>query len=510
MATTSSINVLREPLLQFADNCFSNDPFEGLSLFGAFGSNSGACRSAVIGTPTAIEKWEKFSTRLNSFVACRNASRLRAWPAFPSFEVAFGHEWKPPVRSYRLDPEEVSQASFLADPHQRASGVVSCYLNEMEKLAKVDETPGVVICVVPDEVFKNCRMKSSIPVKDRTFNDGLNANELKRIAEEMSAEQGLLFPEEDAQVLGAIKDFDFSPDFRRQLKAKVIPHAIPIQIIKESTLDVTEDIEYGEPRTNPLSDRLWNLGVALAYKNGQKPWKLGEARDGVCYVGIAFKKAQDGARDACCAAQMFLDSGDGIVFVGEFGPWYSPEHKQFQLTEQAARNLLKGTLRTYEEQEGVRLKEIFLHCASNVSEEEIRGFTSAVPNGVKLVICRIRDELSGPRLYRLGKYPPIRGTFLQRSDKYGLLYTSGFSLAAGTYEGFEVPSPLGISIQHGDADLEIVARDVLSLTKLNYNSCSFGGGKPITIKYSQQIGEILLANPGLEESQRQHTLRFYM
>ena len=91
-----------------------------------------------------------------------------------------------------------------------------------------------------------------------------------------------------------------------------------------------------------------------------------------------------------------------------------------------------------------------------------------------------------------------------------MLYSSGFNLFAGTYEGFEVPVPLGISIQHGDADLEQVARDVLSLTKLNYNSCSFGSAEPITIRYSKQIGEILLANPGLAPSERQHTLRYYM
>jgi hypothetical protein len=223
-----------------------------------------------------------------------------------------------------------------------------------------------------------------------------------------------------------------------------------------------------------------------------------------------FKKTENGERDACCAAQMFLDSGDGIVFVGEFGPWYSPEHKQFQLSADAAQNLLEGTLKTYQEQDGTPLREVFLHCASRVTDEEFRGYQRAVPDGVKLVVCRIRDEKSGPRLFRPGKYPPIRGTLLKRRDKFGLLYTSGFNPLAGTYEGFEVPTPLGISIQYGEAELEQVARDVLSLTKLNYNSCSFGNAAPITIRYSQQIGEILLANPGLNADERQHTLRYYM
>lgn len=510
MAMNDQVQILREPLLEFWEKGKTNDPYEGLSLFSAFTRPSSSCRHAVIGTASSIASWANFSDRLNSFVACEDPARLRAWPAYPSFEVAFGHAWQPPVRTYTLDDQELHRAAFYADPHQRAAAVVNCYLTEIQKLEKVDETPGVVVCIVPDEVYSNCRMKSSIPVKDRIDSGRVSAAELRRISDEIADRQQLLFPEDDKEILSAIKDFEFSPDFRRQLKAKVMPFGVPVQIVRESTLHVPRELEAGEPGTNPLSDRLWNLAVGLAYKTGQKPWKLAEAREGVCYVGIAFKKADGGARDACCAAQMFLDNGDGIVFVGEFGPWYSPESAQFRLSESAAHDLLHGTLETYHQQGGPPLREIFLHCASRVSEQEIQGYERAVPPGVKLVICRIRVEKSGPRLFRPGDYPPIRGTFLKRHTRFGLLYTSGFNPCAGTYEGFEVPVPLGISIQYGDADLEQVAKDVLSLTKLNYNSCSFGGSVPITIRYSQQIGEILLANPGLDPAKRQHTLRYYM
>ena len=68
----------------------------------------------------------------------------------------------------------------------------------------------------------------------------------------------------------------------------------------------------------------------MFYKSGAKPWKTPWARDGVCYVGIAYKLSED-KRTACCAAQMFLDSGDGVVFVGDFGPWYSAERHEFHL-----------------------------------------------------------------------------------------------------------------------------------------------------------------------------------
>jgi hypothetical protein len=68
---------------------------------------------------------------------------------------------------------------------------------------------------------------------------------------------------------------------------------------------------------------------------------------------------------------MLLDSGDGIVFLGEYGPWYSPKDHQFHLSRSAARNLLTGVLKTYEEMEGRPLTEIFLHSHSDISGKNI-------------------------------------------------------------------------------------------------------------------------------------------
>jgi hypothetical protein len=35
----------------------------------------------------------------------------------------------------------------------------------------------------------------------------------------------------------------------------------------------------------------------------------------------------------------------------------------------------------------------------------------------------------------------------------------------------------------------------LALTKLNYNACRFGDGKPITLKLADAIGEVLITRP---------------
>jgi hypothetical protein len=68
-----------------------------------------------------------------------------------------------------------------------------------------------------------------------------------------------------------------------------------------------------------------------------------------------------------------------------------------------------------------------------------------------------------------------------------------------TYPGFETPKPLLIEMNRGDGDLMTIMRDVLALTKINYNACDYASGLPVTLKFADRVGEILTASPrGLE------------
>jgi hypothetical protein len=190
------------------------------------------------------------------------------------------------------------------------------------------------------------------------------------------------------------EQYHYSPDFRRQPKARTMGFDIPVQIIRESTLRLTDDTKFGERGLTPLSDRMWNLATTLDYKCGGKPWKLSSARPGVCYIGLAFRRAPDEVT-ACCAAQMFLDSGDGIVFLGDFGPWYSPDDEEFHLSKDAARNLLAGVLATYNSVKTSNdppIHEIFLHSRSSISDNEFEGYKEACPAGCSLVGIRVRPD----------------------------------------------------------------------------------------------------------------------
>lgn len=521
-----SFHFLGEPLLEFGHGQTAEDPHDGLALFGPAEPRSQLPDNIVIGTPRGIKLWDGWCEALNSPASCVDPSRHRAWPPFPGFDVAFSAKWPKPSRGFSVEASALSEASRKADRFDRAFAVANLYMAQVERIARLDTRPSLAICVVPDEVYENCRPKSSVAMVNRS-DDGRSKTEMKFLSQailDRDAGQSRMFDEEDPTVTAALEEMDafeeargLSADFRRQLKGRMMGRDLPVQIIKESTLLIDPKVRSGEPGTNPLSDRLWNFGTAIYYKCGAKPWKTPWARDGVCYVGLAYKMTEDG-RKACCAAQMFLDSGDGVVFVGEFGPWYSRHTGEFHLPPAKAEALLRGTIATYKQEDGRPLKEIFLHAHSGIDAEEYKGFLKACPPGVKLVATRVRQDRGGMRLYRYdnhpdvskrGQHPVQRGVFWQRTARHGLLYTNGFKPRIATYDGFEVPVPLSITIQHGEGDIIQVARDILGLTKLNYNSCQLGEGRPITVKYSERVGEILLANPGIPPAQWRHNFKFY-
>lgn len=495
-----TVTVFGEPELEFANSQLVTDPHDGLALFGPYDkgrpSQPRGLVYGVIGLRSGLNLFEQWAKVLNSAQMSADVAHHRLWPPFPGFEAVTGAAFPAKAAwTCEIDALELNTAVNNPEAHVRAAKVVQFFIEAFMSAKKRDENFSVFICVIPEIVFQNCRTKSFVknPVGEK-----LTPKE----RQSRKQGQGELFADYDPD------DYHYSVDFRRQLKAKAMEYGVPIQILRESTLRPNDEYQFGERQLTPLSDRAWNLTTALYYKAGGKPWRLATARKGVCYLGIAFRMVQEDKATACCAAQMFLDSGDGIVFLGDYGPWYSPDKKQFSLSKEAAHNLLSGILHTYRELEGQPLNEIFLHSRSNISAEEFSGYQSACPAGIALVGVRIRDNRDGFRLFRPGSRPVIRGTFLQDSSRSGYLWAHGFKPRLMTYDGNEVPAPLRIDIQHGTADIVQVAKDVLSLSKLNYNTCKLGESQPVTVHFSDAVGEILVNNP--KTKRPHHNFKFYI
>lgn len=496
------VKILDEPALEFRYGQRLTDARDGLSLFGPYDTDApghpGVVSYGVVGTERGVSSFAAWSRAMVRSWTGAPRNRHRLWPPYPGFDAAFACEWrKEPVWEHVLDHRALDDVAHRHDPYERVYSAVNHYLEAFKDLQKIDQRVNVMVCIVPDDIYRTCRIESHVTQA---------TGEVVSKRQRDSRKKGQL----DLYSAYEKEQYELSLDFRRQIKARTMAHDIPIQIIRESTLRLDDENSFGVRPLTPLSNRMWNLSSTLYYKAGGKPWRLATAREGVCYVGLAFRRAdtRESTRTAACAAQMFLDDGDGVVFLGNYGPWYSPQNRQFRLTAEAAHDLLKGALDTYSQLHGKMLAEVFLHSRSDISAEEFEGYQSAA-DGVKVVGIRVRPWRDGPRLYRPEKrWPVIRGTFWQHSPTRGYLFGSGFKPRLGTYDGWETPAPLQIDVQHGDVELLDVAKDILGLTKLNYNSCSAGDTQPVTVRFSDAVGEILVSNPTVTD--RRPTFRFYI
>lgn len=489
----NNITYFSEPQIEVGKGQIIEDPRDGLTLFGpydrkgVFGVSAG-----FIGTSHGIELLKGWIKFINKPILSSENHVLR--PPYPGFEAVFQVPFlNTPSIEIPIQENLISRYLDYPDPYKKTDAIVNLYYESIVKAHSEQENNiDLWFVVVPEIIFLNCRpLSGNNKVWSKQNRSGIV------FAKSLELEPSLF---EEFNIESQLYNYDL--DFRNQLKARLLPHKIAIQIIRETTIDKPPANAPKKRRVDDESTIAWNLSSSIFYKVGGKPWKLSGIREGVCYIGLVFKKLHSSPQSnyACCAAQMFLDSGDGMVFRGANGPWISESRfsLEFHLSKDAAKKLLEIAINTYKINTGKTPKEIFIHGKTYFNDEEWGGFQEAANEGdTKVYGIRIQS-FSDMRLYRKGSYPILRGSSLIKNDNFSFLWTKGFIPRLKTYPGFDVPVPLEIKIDRGNTDIIQVTKDVLSLTKLNYNSCIHSDGLPVTLRFANEVGEILTAGPEIE------------
>lgn len=488
--TSLSFHHVKEPLLEFGFGQKFDDPRNGLFLFGPLAEKKpSSMRVGVVGTPAGIARYRGWVRRITGFLPAARPDAVHQ-VAFPGFEATFRTPWpENPVVELAISPHEISRKLRLSDRHVGLYDVVSLFEEPIrERLRSDDDQVDLWYVVVPEEVYTLGRPLSRVPFVERvSIERRINARIAARLRSQPS-----LFQEDMKEA----RIYAYELDFHNQLKARILDKGAVVQIVRETSL---ADISDGAETKRRLQDQAtlaWNLCTTSFFKAGGRPWKLGNVRDGVCYIGVIFKKdaADPSGVNACCGAQMFLDSGDGLVFKGALGKW-SSETKSFHLSRADAKELISSVLAEYKRSGGKLPNEVFLHAKTRFNDEEWEGFREGLPeDGIKLVGVRI-SRSNDVKAYRMGSSPILRGTWLKVSERRGYLWTAGYVPRLGTYAGREVPNPLSIEITRGDSDISQVMADVMGLTKVNFNACIYGDGLPVTLRFADSVGEILTAGP---------------
>ena len=497
---------LKEPNLLFRHRQAIEDPRDGLALFGTLDeAKPFGIRWGVIGTPEGIQRSKNWVEKLNNpiYDVVHPSQPKEARPPFLGFETIFRIPWPAkPAIELSIPADEIAGCVYLEEPYQRVYKTVDLFSSRIIKaINQEDVQVDIWIVVIPEEIRKYCRPKSVVEPGLRIQS---KAKPSPKMLQTLKTQMSFLEEHQEDQ----IEPYYFELNFHNQLKARLLPVKALTQIVRETTI-APWDFPDGRGKPARGMDKMqasvaWNISTAVFYKCGGRPWKIDGIRDGVCYIGLVFKQLPENSKsgNACCAAQMFLDSGDGVVFKGNVGPWYNPQNGDYHLDRKSATDLVRLAMETYTANKGKPPSELFLHGRVEFNDDEWWGFKDAVDEDTNLVGVKIRGS-DNLKLFRNARMAVLRGTAYVHSNRKAYLWTKGYVPRLQTYPGREVPNPLYIHAFRGNTDIKVILNDILALTKLNYNTCIFADGVPVTLRFADAVGEILTAGPLSTQNENQ-------
>ena len=453
------VDFLKEPRLIFANGehiC----PRRGITAYGVFDQTQETRRGEIyvggVGSSECMEMLEGWLDRCKTGIAApKDAKQENLKLAFCGFNKmgGFGADIRFSADLARqIKNSDIAGVIAIRSRTERINAAIELYFENIKFLAQ-NRHVDVIVCVMPEKLFK---------VISTEEEQGEETLEESTVREELN--------------------------FRRALKARAMSFGKPLQLIRQVNLDTNKSAGQQDDAT-----KAWNFCTALYYKSGPTiPWKLEQqtSRAASCAIGIAFYRSRDRQTLCTSLAQIFDELGNGLILRGTPVD-IDKEDRVPRLSAQQSYDLIKAALNEYR----VALRNfparVVVHKSSNFIADEIEGIEEAARDlhidGVDFVTV-LDSKL---KLFRDGNYPPFRGTLAHIEDDRLLLYSRGSVWYYQTYPGMYVPQPIEIRIVKSEESPTLIAKEVLGLTKMNWNNTQFDGKYPVTLGCARKVGEIM-------------------
>lgn len=500
MSLTIKIESLREPDLLFGHGAKGVEPRRVMAKAGAVDLVGGdELTVGLVGPPDVIDVARKWLPRLNGVAIARekNARRYRDWPGA---QKALGVKFQVEERFVRpLDGDRLALALSRKSPSDMLDELLDLFDAKIQGLFG-DVRPDCILVCLPEQIADLRISNPRLSLREREA--------LERLQREEEAEQMTLFqptPEE----LRAAEDLRTQAEdllfrsFYRALKARIMTHQnpVPVQVVRRETF-LRPDHE-----GQSFATRAWNLAISLFYKAGHEPWRPSDLPGNTCFIGISFHhlKRRDGDVVYASAAQAFSNEIEPFTLKGSMLPHHQRRDRNPYLNEIQASALITDVLDKYEGLAGVLPSRVVIHKTTLYQPEEETGFRQAAEERVP-VSDLVWMRSTAFRLIRKGTQEPWRGTLCTLGSEY-YLFTSGYVSWWDEYPGPHIPAPLQIG-SCGPTDIRQRAREILALTKMNWNSTEGIGRHPITISFARKVGALMTE---LSDNQVPNpSYRFYM
>lgn len=463
-----SFSLLDEPLLSFSPTDpqqIDVHPLRGLANFGPYskGSFSGytsEIRIATVGPESAFKRRGELMRSLRD--THRPIDKTEYVPIYPGFENLFGVRLEPAQGAHIKWPESLSQFPGTGDLQSRLFQAME---SALRRLDTVRHEFDVVLVHFPDSWAQATRTK-----------------------------------------------FFDAHDMLKALGAK---YSIPTQVLNDRTFTF-----------NYKAQLAWRLAIALYVKAAGTPWKLvplqGVPED-TAYIGLAYalRGDQHEAHYVTCCSQVFDMDGGGMQFVAfeardPVADVAEARRNPF-LSRDDMRAVIARSLELYQVRNGGNLpKRLVIHKTTAFKPQEIEGAFDALSGVPEIECIEVGAAACWRGVWLIGtgqqqapsrpsNYPVPRGTMVIRSGNSALIWVAGNAPQAspkGDYYqgGKSIPKPLQLTRHAGRGSLELIAHEVLALTKMDWNNDALYDPVPVSIRYSQRLARTIANVPDLPGS----------
>jgi hypothetical protein len=495
---------LPEPLLRFKEGINTYCKF-GLGEAGPYDAKKEGHKNKIIlgivGMKESIDKTRDWFELCNYYIQSnphkdKEEINRDLFPDFPGCDEAFS--CKLVVEDRFIQEIRLSDYAKLQRGNEIAytSGLLELFKEKIKLMLEVsgDDKPDVILCTLTDEMFelghaagnyhKRLRKKEADPNQLNLFSD------LDRFS-------GKPFTPDVEE--------PFYINFRSSMKKMAMSSevGVPIQILKPATIDPDDRT------TQNAATKAWNICTGIYYKSGKHPWILDDIDPKTCYLGISFYHKKSHYQDDVYTsmAHMFANDFQDIILRGRIMDFDEVLGEPF-LDYDKSKSLLNSALEVFSKHREFTPKRMVIHKTSGFRESEIKGF-SEVLEKVGIMYDLVTLKKSTLRLVRYGNMPVPRGSMFSIDDIH-FLYTKGYVPELKTYPGVHVPAPFEVTKARGDSSYKQICKEILALTKLNWNTADFCSGLPITIGFSRNVGQVLKVFDDDEEEKPAQSYRFYM
>lgn len=288
-------------------------------------------------------------------------------------------------------------------------------------------------------------------------------------------------------------------DFHDYIKSLAAQQNIPTQIIEERTIKSSHSIL----RCNIY----WWLSLAIFVKSGRIPWTLGSLDNQSAYAGIGYcmdNNPNKGHQIIIGCSHLFNCHGEGLKFrLKRIEDTSLCDRKNPYLTEDEAYYFGLNIIDMFKSSMTNMPKRVVIHKRTTFKKQEISGLVRALSPYVQDIdlitieesSIRMINEICETQGFKPHSYPVFRGTCIPVTDYQALLWTHGTLPSIRQNYWYLVgskgiPVPLMITRCYGKTDLSIIAAEILSFTKLNWNTFEYHTKLPATIEMSNNAARI--------------------